>query len=81
VRTLGKVVANLGWTDIRLTRPVFVGDTLYAETTIAAKRESDSRPTQGIVTVRTRGLNQRDEEVLSFERTLLVYKRSHDPDY
>ena len=81
VRTVSaKVVANLGWDKVKATRPVFAGDTLYAETTILSKRESRSRPTQGIVTVSTRGINQDGEEVMSFERTMLLYKRGHSPE-
>ena len=73
VRTVSaKVVANLGWDKVKATHPVFAGDTLYAESTILRKRESKSRPTQGIVTVSTRGLNQDGVEVMSFERTMLV---------
>ncbi len=67
--------ANLGWDDVRLTRPVFAGDTLYAESAVIDKRESASRPHAGIVTVATRGLNQRGETVLSFNRTFYVYRR------
>jgi itaconyl-CoA hydratase len=63
---------NLGWREVRLPAPVFAGDTLRAETEILSKRESQSRPGQGIVTVRTRGLNQRDEVVIEFERSILV---------
>ena len=59
VRTVSaKVVANLGWDKVKATHPVFAGDTLYAESTVLYKRESKSRPTQGIVTVLTRGINQ-----------------------
>jgi len=72
-----KAIGNLGWNDIKLTAPVFAGDTLYAESEVIAKRESKSRPTQGIVTVKTRGLNQDDVEVISYERTVLVPKRGH----
>lgn len=75
-----KVVANLGWDKVRATHPVFAGDTLYAESTVLAKRESKSRPTQGIVTVSTRGVNQDGVEVMSFERTMLMYKRGHSPE-
>src|SRR6185295_20158683 len=65
VRTVSaKVVANLGWDKVKATHPVFAGDTLYAESTVLHKRESKSRPTQGIVTVRTRGINQDDAEVM-----------------
>jgi itaconyl-CoA hydratase len=81
VRTVSaKVVANLGWDKVKATHPVFAGDTLYAESTILSKRESKSRPTQGIVTVSTRGVNQDGKEVMSFERTMLIYKRGHSPD-
>ena len=67
VRTVSaKVVANLGWDKVKATHPVFAGDTLYAESTVLFKRESKSRPTQGIVTVSTRGLNQNGVEVMSF---------------
>lgn len=54
-----KAVANLGWKEIRLLRPVFAGDTLYSESEVLEKRESDKRPTQGIVTIKTIGKNQR----------------------
>ena len=81
VRTVSaKVVANLGWDKVKATHPVFAGDTLYAETQILSKRESKSRPTQGIVTVATRGINQDGKEVMSFERTMLIYKRGHSPE-
>ena len=63
---------NLGWREVRLPAPVFAGDTIRAETEVLEKRESHSRPGQGIVTVRTRGLNQRDEVVIDFERTIMV---------
>jgi itaconyl-CoA hydratase len=63
---------NLGWREVRLPAPVFAGDTIRAETEVLEKRESQSRPGQGVVTVRTRGLNQRDEIVIDFERTVLV---------
>jgi len=63
---------NLGWREVRLPAPVFAGDTIRAETEILEKRESKSRPGFGVVTVRTRGLNQRDEVVIDFERTVLV---------
>lgn len=63
---------NLGWREVRLPAPVYAGDTIRAETEVLAKRESESRPGQGIVTVRTRGRNQRDEVVIEFERTIMV---------
>lgn len=71
---------NLGWTDIKLTHPVFVGDTLYAESLITDMRESGSRPYAGIITARTRGLNQDGDEVVSWVRTVMVYKRDAPND-
>lgn len=72
-----KAIANLGWKEIKLPKPVFVGDTLYAESTVLGKRESKSRPDQGIVTIRTIGKNQRGEVVCEFERTMLVMKKGN----
>ncbi|GII86131.1 monoamine oxidase [Sphaerisporangium siamense] len=66
--------ANLGWDDIRMTHPVFAGDTLWSESIVLDKRESASRPHAGIVTVRTRTLNQDGKEVCSFKRTFYVYR-------
>lgn len=76
-----KVVANLEWDKVKLLKPVFEGDTIYAETEIKSKRESQSRSHQGIVIVETRGINQHKEIFMSFERTILVYKRDGAPDY
>ena len=75
-----QAMANLGFDEVRFTHPVFVGDTLYAESIVLAVRESASRPQAGIVTVRTRGLNQDGDECLSYVRSALIYKRgcSHD---
>jgi itaconyl-CoA hydratase len=67
-------IANLGWKEIRLTGPVFVGDTLYGESIITGLRTSASRPRAGIVTCATRGINQHGEEVLDFERTFMVWR-------
>ena len=72
-----KAIANLGWNDIRLTAPVFVGDTIYAESKVIAKRESKSRPTQGVVTVRTTGKKADGTIFMSYERTVLVPKAGH----
>lgn len=69
-----KAIANLGWTDIRLTAPVFVGDTIYAESEVLEMRESKSRPTQGIVTFLHRGINQRGEVVCECRRLALMMK-------
>ena len=68
-------VANLGWTDIAMPAPVFNGDTLYAESTVLEKRESKSRPTQGIVTVASRAWKQDGATVMTFKRSVLVPKR------
>lgn len=65
-------IANLGWRSIQLTHPVFVGDTLFAETAILHKRISKSRPQQGIVTVETRGITQQGVKCITFERSFLV---------
>ena len=75
-----KTIANLGWDKVRLTGPVFVGDTLYAESIVLAIRESGSRPNQGIVTVESRGLKQDGQQVISFERSMLIPKRGHAID-
>jgi acyl dehydratase len=72
-----KAIGNLGWTDIKLTAPVFIGDTLYAESAVLSKRESAKRPTQGIVFVRTIGRKADGTQVISFERQVLVPKRGY----
>jgi acyl dehydratase len=72
-----KAIANLGWTDIVMPAPVFVGDTLYAESEVLEKRQSKSRPTQGIVTVATRGLKADGTLCMSFVRKILIPKRGH----
>ncbi len=69
-------VANLGWTDIKLLQPLYVGDTLYAESICLDVRESKSRKNVGIIKVKTRGLNQTGEEVLSMTRTIMIAKRT-----
>jgi itaconyl-CoA hydratase len=72
-----KAIANLGWKEIKLTHPVFPGDTLYAESSVLDKRESRSRPDAGVVSVSTVGRNQAGVVVCTFERTILVAKRGH----
>ena len=72
--TLGTTVGNLGWEEVKFPRPVFTGDTLHAESVVAAIRESKSRPTQGIVTFEHRGFNQRDELVAICKRTALMHR-------
>ncbi len=76
--TSGRAVANLGWERISLPAPVFVGDTLYAESEITGKRLSASRPGEGIVSCRTSGTKSTGEVVLSFWRSFLVPTLEHD---
>ncbi|WP_141718067.1 MaoC family dehydratase [Nocardia altamirensis] len=77
VKTISQqAVANLGWDRVRLNAPVYVGDTLYAETAIVDKRPSASRPGEGIVTVHTTGRNQDGVQVIEFDRTLLASMRN-----
>lgn len=75
-----KAIANLGWNDIRLTAPVYAGDTIYAESEVLETRESRSRPTQGIVTVKTTGKKSDGTVFMTYERTVLVPKRGHAVD-
>ncbi|MEU6137396.1 MaoC family dehydratase [Nocardioides sp. NPDC047086] len=69
-------VANLAFTDIKLSHPLYVGDTMYAESICTGLRESKSRPEVGIVSMITRGLNQDGEEIVTWKRTVMVAKRS-----
>ena len=71
------VFANLGWDEIQLPAPVFEGDTIYSRSEVLEKRES--RPDVGIVTVKTTGYNQDGTIVITFGRTLMVYRRDHAP--
>lgn len=73
------VMANLGWDDVRLPHPLFEGDTVYSRSAVVEARESRSRPDVGVVAVRTVGCNQHREDVISFGRTLLVYKHGCGP--
>ncbi len=75
-----KAIANLGWDKIRLTAPVFIGDTIYAESEVLEVRESKSRPTQGIVTVKTTGKKDDGTVFMTYERTVLIPKRGHGVD-
>ena len=75
-----KTIANLGWDKVRLSGPVFVGDTLYAESQVLSKRESNSRPKQGIVSVETKGIKQDESVVISFERSMLIPFKGHAID-
>jgi len=73
------VFANLGWDEVRLPNPVFEGDTLYSQSEVLDKRESKSRPNVGIVTVKTAGFNQDGIIVITFRRSVMVYKRGFEP--
>ena len=75
--TSQKAIANLGWDKIKLTAPVFVGDTLYAESEVLEKRESKSRPHQGIVKIETRAFKQDGAQFMSYERSFLVPFTGH----
>lgn len=72
--TLGTTIGNLGMTDTTFPKPVFAGDTIRSETKVLEKRESKSRPTQGIVTFEHIGLNQRDEIICRTVRNALMMK-------
>jgi acyl dehydratase len=73
--TLGTLIANLGFDEVRFPKPVFYGDTLRFESEVSAARESSSRPTAGIVTWEHRAFNQRDETVCTMKRSALLHKK------
>jgi acyl dehydratase len=73
------VMANLGWDEVRLPNPVFEGDTIHSRSEVLELRESRSRHNVGIVTVRTTGFNQDGVEVITYKRTVMVYRRGHGP--
>ncbi|MEH6638642.1 MAG: MaoC family dehydratase [Porticoccaceae bacterium] len=75
-----KTIANLGWKEVKMPAPVFIGDTLYAESEVLEIRESKSRPDAGIVTVRTLGKNQDGTIVMDFVRSMLIPKTGHAVD-
>ena len=72
-------VANLAWDEVRLPNPLFEGDTVYARSEVLEARESRSRPTVGIVKVKTTGVNQHGAPVIEFTRTFMIWKRGHVP--
>src|SRR5918994_533536 len=74
------VFANLGWDEVRLPSPVFEGDTIYSQSEVLEARESKSRLDVGIVTVETTGYNQDGKAVITFKRTVMVYRRGHAPN-
>jgi itaconyl-CoA hydratase len=73
------VMANLGWDEVRLPNPLFEGDTVYSSSEVVSLRKSKSRPQVGIVTVRTTGTNQGGTPVITFNRTVMVYRRGFGP--
>ncbi|MDQ1561182.1 MAG: itaconyl-CoA hydratase, partial [Actinomycetota bacterium] len=73
------VMANLGWDEVRLPNPLFEGDTVYSSSEVLSLRESKSRPQVGIVTVHTIGTNQDGVPVITFNRTVMVYRRGFGP--
>lgn len=79
VADISRYAVNLGWDEVRMPNPVFEGDTIYAQTEVLSARESKSRPHQGIVEVKTTGFNQDGTVVMTFRRSILVYKRAHVP--
>jgi itaconyl-CoA hydratase len=76
---VSRYAVNLGWSDIRLSAPLYEGDTLYAQTEVLSKRDSESRPHMGIVEVKSTGFKQDGTVVLELRRTILVYRREHVP--
>ena len=74
--TLGTTLANLGYHEVKFPNPVFIGDTIYAETEVLSKRESKSRPEAGIVEFETRGHNQDGKLVVSVKRHGLMLKKN-----
>ena len=79
VNDVSRFAVNLGWSEVKIPSPVFEGDTIYAETEVLSARESGSRPNMGVVEVKTRGFNQDGTLVMEFRRTVLVFKRGHEP--
>ena len=78
-KTFSRIVANLAWKNVKFHEPVRDGDTVYAESTVLEKRESKSRPGQGIISVRTTAKTQDGRLVSTFDRSILIYARGHGP--
>jgi acyl dehydratase len=79
VADVSRNAVNLGWDEVRMPAPLFEGDTVYAQSKVLSCRESKSRPTMGIVEIETTGFKQDGTVVMTFRRTILVYKRGHVP--
>jgi itaconyl-CoA hydratase len=80
VADVSQYAVNLGWDEVRMPAPVFEGDTIYAKTEVLSCRESKSRPHMGLVEIKSTGFKQDGTVVLTFRRTILVYKRGHAPE-
>ena len=79
VADISRYAVNLGWDEVRMPAPVFEGDTIYAQTEVLSARESKSRPHMGIVEVKTTGFKQDGTVVMTFRRSVMVYRRGHEP--
>jgi itaconyl-CoA hydratase len=79
VADVSRNAVNLGWDEVRMPAPLFEGDTVYAQSKVLSRRESKSRPTMGIVEIETTGYKQDGTVIMTFRRTILVYKRGHTP--
>jgi itaconyl-CoA hydratase len=75
------VMANLGWDRVRCPNPLFEGETVYSQSEVLATRESKSRPDVGIVRVRTVGFTAEGKIVITFERSVMVYRRGCGPEF
>lgn len=73
--TVGTTVANLGWDEVRFPKPLFHGDTIHVESEVLEKRDSKSRPDNGIVIFAHRAFNQRDELVGECKRSALMLRK------
>jgi acyl dehydratase len=73
------VFANLGWDEVKLPKPVFEGETIYSQSEILSLTDSKSRPDVGIVKVRTSGFKQDGTVVITFKRTMMVFRRGQGP--
>ena len=80
VADISRYAVNLGWDEVRMPAPVFEGDAIYAQTEVLSARESKSRPHMGVVEVKTTGFKQDGTVVMTFRRTILVYRRGHVPE-
>lgn len=79
VADISRYAVNLGWDEVRMPAPVFEGDTIYAQTEVLSARESKSRPSMGVVEVKTTGFKQDGTVVMTFRRSILVYRRGYVP--